>query len=117
MTADEAQGLISPEAKQRVLVADLTPQGFPPLGPLPEKHRDHGQEEVVFGDLPIGKVSEPVRTQFGFHIIKLTKRTDAAEKPGPEPETAAKNCLMASLQNEVFNQALTTCPIVMTETK
>lgn len=31
-------------------------------------------EEVVFGDLPIGKVSEPVRTQFGFHLIEVTSR-------------------------------------------
>ena len=50
ITADEAQPLISPEAKEHVLVADLTEQGFPPLGSLPEKHRDHGQEEVVCGD-------------------------------------------------------------------
>jgi len=50
ITVDEAQGLVSPEAKQHVLVADLAEQGFPPLGPLPEKHRDHGQEEVVFVD-------------------------------------------------------------------
>lgn len=31
-------------------------------------------EEVVFGDLPIGKVSEPVKTQFGFHLIEVTSR-------------------------------------------
>ena len=59
LTADEAQGLISPEAKQQVLVADLTPQGFPPLGPLPEKHRDHGQEEVVCGDRPMQSARWP----------------------------------------------------------
>ena len=59
MTADEAQGLISPEAKQQVLVADLTQQGFPPLGPLPEKHRDHGQEEVVCGDRPMQSARWP----------------------------------------------------------
>lgn len=31
-------------------------------------------EEVVFGDLPIGKVSEPVKTQFGYHLIEVTSR-------------------------------------------
>ncbi len=67
--------------------------------------------------MKIGDTSGIVRTQFGFHIIKVTKRTDAAEKPGPEAEETAKNCMIASLQGEVFNQALTTCPIVITETK
>ena len=67
--------------------------------------------------MKIGDTSDIVRTQFGFHIIKVTKRTDAAEKPGPESEETAKNCMIASLQNDVFNQALTTCPIVISETK
>lgn len=59
ITADEARPLISPEAKQHVLVADLREQGFPPLGPLPDKHRDHGQEEVVFGDRPMQSARWP----------------------------------------------------------
>ncbi len=67
--------------------------------------------------MKVGDTSDVIRTQFGFHIIKVTKRTDAAEKPGPESEETAKNCMIASLQGEVFNQALTTCPIVITETK
>jgi peptidyl-prolyl cis-trans isomerase C len=67
--------------------------------------------------MKVGDTSDIVRTQFGFHIIKVTKRTAAAEKPGPESEETAKNCMIASLQGEVFNQALTTCPIVISETK
>jgi len=31
-------------------------------------------EQVVFGDLPVGKVSEPVKTQFGYHLIEVTSR-------------------------------------------
>ena len=31
-------------------------------------------EEVVFGDLPVGQVSEPVQTQFGWHLIEVTQR-------------------------------------------
>ena len=42
-----------------MLVADLTQQGIPPLDPLPEKHRDHGLEEVVFGDLPMQSARWP----------------------------------------------------------
>jgi parallel beta-helix repeat protein len=59
ITADEAQSLISPEARKHVLVADLTEQGFPPLGSLPDQHRDHGQEEVIFGDQPMQSARWP----------------------------------------------------------
>lgn len=31
-------------------------------------------DRVVFGDLAIGKVSEPIKTQFGFHLIQVDKR-------------------------------------------
>ncbi|BAM04239.1 peptidylprolyl isomerase [Phycisphaera mikurensis] len=31
-------------------------------------------EEVVFGNLPVGEVSEPVKTQFGWHLIEVTQR-------------------------------------------
>lgn len=31
-------------------------------------------EEVVFGELPVGEVSEPVQTQFGWHLIEVTQR-------------------------------------------
>ncbi len=53
----------------------------------------HGQmvkefDEVAF-KLPVGKVSEPVKTQFGQHLILVTKKTPAVEaKDGKaaEPE-------------------------------
>jgi parallel beta-helix repeat protein len=59
LTADETQPLISPEARQHVLVADLKQQGLTPLRPLPDKHRDHGLEEVVFGDQPMQSARWP----------------------------------------------------------
>ena len=31
-------------------------------------------DEVVFGDLPVGQVSEPIKTDFGFHLIEVEKR-------------------------------------------
>lgn len=31
-------------------------------------------EDVVFGPLPVGAVSEPVKTQFGYHLIEVTSR-------------------------------------------
>jgi peptidyl-prolyl cis-trans isomerase C len=31
-------------------------------------------DSVVFGDLPLGQVSEPVKTQFGYHLIIVQNR-------------------------------------------
>ncbi len=33
-------------------------------------------DAVIFSDLEIGKVSEPVKTQFGFHLIEVQQRMD-----------------------------------------
>lgn len=32
-------------------------------------------DRVVFGELPVGEVSEPVKTQFGYHLLEVEKRT------------------------------------------
>lgn len=31
-------------------------------------------DAVIFSDLPIGEVSEPIKTQFGFHLIEVQQR-------------------------------------------
>jgi peptidyl-prolyl cis-trans isomerase C len=31
-------------------------------------------DAVVFGDLPVGQCSEPVKTQFGYHLLIVSKR-------------------------------------------
>ncbi len=32
-------------------------------------------DSVVFGDIAVGKVSEPVKTRFGYHLIRVDART------------------------------------------
>jgi parvulin-like peptidyl-prolyl isomerase len=66
-------------------------------------------------DMKVGETSGVVRTTFGFHLITVTKRTEAKGEAGPDAAKQAGNILMSQLQNDVFDQALTACPIVMTK--
>ena len=63
--------------------------------------------------MKVGQMSGVVRTQFGFHLIKTTKRTQGTGQAGADAAKIARRVLMADLQGRVFDQALTTCPIVM----
>jgi peptidyl-prolyl cis-trans isomerase C len=54
----------------------------------------HGQmvkefDEVAF-KTPVGKVSEPVKTQFGYHLIMTTDKVAAVEAKGDKPAAPEK---------------------------
>ena len=54
----------------------------------------HGQmvkefDEVAFSQ-PVGKVSDPVKTQFGYHLVMTTKKTPAVEAKGDKPAAPEK---------------------------
>ena len=64
---------------QELLVA---PALFLFLGSVRHKRRDFGRgqmvrefDEVVFSG-EVGKVLGPVQTQFGYHLIEVTRRTE-----------------------------------------
>jgi len=54
----------------------------------------HGQmvkefDEVAF-KLPVNTVSDPVKTQFGYHLVMVTKKIPAVEAKGTEPAAPEK---------------------------
>lgn len=54
----------------------------------------HGQmvkefDEVAF-KLPVNTVSEPVKTQFGYHLVMVTKKVPAVEAKGEKPAEPEK---------------------------
>ena len=64
-------------------------------------------------DTPVGSLTGVVRTQFGFHLIKVTEKKEGKDTPGADARTVAKNAIQSDIENQVFDQALTSCPIVI----
>lgn len=90
----------------------------------PSKNKGGSLGEFSFGDMvppfaraafdtKVSDVSDIVRTEFGFHLIRVTARSEGTGKPNPRARDQAKRLLLAELQNRIFDQSLTTVPIVV----
>ncbi|QSX06067.1 peptidylprolyl isomerase [Sedimentibacter sp. zth1] len=60
-------------------------------------------ESAVFA-MKVGEVSEPVKTQFGFHIIKLDEKEEQKELSFDEAKTEIENKLKYEKQNKVYTE-------------
>lgn len=60
-------------------------------------------EEAAFS-LEIGKVSEPVKTQFGYHLIKVSERIESTAKPFDEVKASIKNNILQERQAFKYSQ-------------
>lgn len=63
-------------------------------------------EEAAFS-LPVGKVSSPVKTQFGFHIIVVDEANEETQLEYEEVKDEVASSLMHKKQNEAFIGKLT----------
>jgi peptidyl-prolyl cis-trans isomerase C len=71
------------------------------LGMFPRGQMVPEYEAVAF-DMEIGEVSKPVKTQFGYHIIKLNAKEEAIEAKFEDVKTQVANELRSQKQNEAY---------------
>lgn len=58
-------------------------------------------EKTAFST-PVGEISKPVKTQFGYHIIKVTEKKDATSKKLDEVKATIKQQLFQQKQRKTF---------------
>jgi peptidyl-prolyl cis-trans isomerase C len=58
--------------------------------------------EAAAFDLNVGEVSEPVQTQFGYHIIKVTDKTEPSQKSLEEAKEDIANTVLLKKQQAVY---------------
>lgn len=75
------------------------------LGFFPRKRMVKPFSDAAF-KLKVGDVSEPVRTQFGFHVIKVMERKEAATKSFDETKDMIEYQLFSQKVRESMNKML-----------
>lgn len=62
-------------------------------------------EEAAFS-AEIGQVVGPVKTQFGYHLIKVEKKNEASVSDFAEVKESIRRVLLQQKQNQVYNEAV-----------
>ena len=62
-------------------------------------------EEAVFG-LTKGQISDPVKTRFGYHVIKLTDRAEPALRDFRLVRNAIRERLLSEKRSKAFKALL-----------
>lgn len=72
------------------------------LGEFARGHMVKEFEEAAFA-AEIGHVVGPVKTQFGYHLIKVVKKNEASVSPFEEVKERIQTTLKQQKQNEAYN--------------
>lgn len=62
-------------------------------------------EDAAFSG-EIGKVIGPVKTQFGYHLIKVEKRTEPETAPFDEVKENIRKTLLSQKQNQLYSEKI-----------
>ncbi|MBN2898126.1 MAG: peptidylprolyl isomerase [Clostridia bacterium] len=71
------------------------------LGPFGQGQMVPEFEEAAFA-MEVGTVSTPVKTQFGYHLIKLTDKTEEGTSPFDEVKAQIEQQLVIMQQNDAY---------------
>lgn len=75
------------------------------LGMYPRGQMVPEYDNVVF-DMEVGSISQPVKTQFGYHIIKLHDKKEAVEAKFEDVKERVHKDLLSAKQRQVYTKKL-----------
>lgn len=68
-------------------------------------------DKAVF-EMTVGEISKPVKTQFGYHIIKLTAKNEASEMSFDEVKGQLANSLIQEKRQQAYDSKINQLKIV-----
>jgi foldase protein PrsA len=71
------------------------------LGSFPKGRMVKAFDKAAFG-LEVDEISVPVKTQYGWHVIQVTKKTPASEQTFEQAKSMIEQTLLASRQQTVW---------------